>query len=394
VTRRPRLTRAKGAWLGAICSLGLALAATGSPALAGSSLTSKIAPRGFGTPSQIPWASVGRGWMLTNWAPAAAPSAHYKVLYLVLSNQAGQRYIVMKESGPLARADLLDWSGDAQRALFDIETNSGVTTLYVVDLRTGAVANTFVVPTSATDNFQTAGFTRPQGLAIVVDTYTTHAILTRYSLGGQAEAVYPTAFSSVGRANGSWLYSPEGTELVLGAVHGLAFVSNGGTPLAQLPLKGSSYCTPQRWWSATVVLATCSVGAHSETRLFEFHVGEQSPDALTRVNVPPDDGDLSGWRVSGRVYVQVASACGYVYLARLVGAAPIMVNVPGVPSGHSVYVLGASNTALALETSIACQGHPVIGWYTPQSNSIRIVFGPHVTGGQLGISLVFRSPLG
>lgn len=388
------MTRARGACVGAICSMALVVAATGSPAVAGPTPTSRVAPHGFGTPSEIPWASVGTGWVLTSWGPAATQSAHAKVPYLVLSNQSGQRYLVMKETGPLARATLLSWSGDAQRALFDVETNAGVTTLFVVDLHTGVVADSFVVPTSASDNFQSAGFTRPDGFAVIVDTYTSHPILTRYSLSGQAQGTYPTAFSSVGRANGSWLYSPDGTELVLGAMHGLAFVSNGGTSLAQLQLKGSSYCAPQRWWSATVVLASCMVGAHSEDRLFEFHVGEKTPAALTRVNVPPDDGDLSGWRVSGRVYVQVASACGYVYLARLVGSAPIMVNVPGVPSGNSVYVLGASTTALALEASIACQGHPSLLWYTPQSNSIRIVFGPHVTGGQLGTSLVFRPPFG
>jgi hypothetical protein len=372
--------------VGAICALALvAVSAVASPALAHSS-PAQVAPRGFGAPSQIPWASVGSGWVLTEWGPPA---------YLVLTDQAGQRYIVLKERGVLLHADLLDWSGTGQSALFDTETNSGRTTLLVLDLRSGAITNSFVIPTSNTDNFQTASFTRPDGYGVVVDTYTTHAILTRYSLGGQAQVAYPSAFPTIGRVNGAWLDRPDGTEIALGAKYGLAIVANNGTALAELRLPGSSYCQPQSWWSATVVLASCMVGVHSESRLFEFTATGGAPRALTRVNVPPDYGDLSGWRVAGHIYVNVASACGYVYLAKLVGAAPIMITVPGVPSSHnSIHVVGATNTGLAVTATIACRGGASLLWYLPASNSSRIVLGPPVTGGGVGVSLAFPEQLG
>lgn len=378
----------------ALCALALAVAsAIAVPASAGSAAV-RVSPRGFGPPSQIPWGSVGSGWVLTDWA-TGRPSPHHSVAsYLVLTNQAGQRYLVLKESGTLAYADLLDWSGNGRSALFYAETNAGRTTLLVVSLRTGAIEHSFVVPTSSTIDFQSASFTRPNGLAVVVSTYTTHAVLKRYSLSGQSLVTYPSALASVGKLDGSWLYRHDGTVLAIGAAHGLAIVANDGAPTGRLYFANSSYCQPKSWWSATVVLATCAVGVHSESRLFEFSIAGGAPRALTRVNVPPDYGDISGWRVGGHVYVDVASACGYVYLARLVGAAPIMVHVPGVPTGYSILVVGASNSSLALTASIACHGGPSLLWYTPSSNSTRVVLGPPVTGGVIGVSLPYPTRLG
>jgi TolB protein len=329
--------------------------------------------------------------VLTSWSPKPKST---NPTYLVLTNQLGQRYIVLKETGALTHSLLYDWSGNGQSALFVSQTGAGKPTMFVVDLRTGLITNTFDVPTSNTNNFQTAGFTRPNGFGALVETYTTHAVLTRYSLSGVPAVTYPYAFSSVGKINGSWLYKPDGTELILGAKSGLAIVANDGTVRSQLRLPDSSFCMPQSWWTATVVLASCQVGTHSGQRLFEFNVAGGAPRALTRNNVPPDSGDLSGWRVDGHVYVNVASACGYVYLAKLVGAAPIMVKVPGVPTGHTVNVVGASNTSLALMASIACQGGPSLLWYTPSSNTVRVVLGPRSIGGQVGESVAYPRGVG
>lgn len=375
-----------------ICSLALAATlAVATPALAGRGpIPQNVGPRGFGSPAQIPWASVGSGWVLTDWFAGRKFDAPE---HLVLTNQVGDRYIVMKKSGPLAKATLLDWSGNGQSALFDNETNAGITTIYVVDLRTGAIEDSFVLPTSNTANFQTAGFTRPDGLGVLVDIYTNHAVLTRYSLGGQLQMAYPSAFAGVGRIQGQWASRPDGLELALGAAHGLAVVANDGTPIAQIRLPGSNYCDPKSWWSPTVILASCAIDQRGP-RLFEFDVAGGTAKALTGPNTGNDYGDIGGWRVDRHVYVEVSSACGYVYLAKLVGATPVMVHVPGVPDGHSEYVVGATPTAIALTAQVACQGGPSLLWYTPALNSTRVVLGPPVTGGIPGTSFAYMRSYG
>ncbi|HEV3213887.1 MAG TPA: hypothetical protein VGZ03_10880 [Acidimicrobiales bacterium] len=378
-----------------LCACALAAAsAVATPAFAGSATptVARVSHGGFGTPAQIPWGSVGSGWVLTQWT--SAQGGVTAATYLVLTSVAGQRYIVLQERAPYGHAQLLDWSGDGQRALFHTQTRpGGLSSLLVVRLRTGAVTDSINLSRSQTNDFQSAGFTRPNGFGLVVATYTTHLVLTRYSLSGQSQVTYPYSLASVGKLGG-WLYRPDGTELALGAQHGLAIVANDGSASPGLHLNGASSCTPQSWWSATIVLANCLVGPHSESRLFEFPVAGGAPRALTRDNVPPDYGDLSGWRVGGHVYVNVASACGYIYLAKLVGAAPVMMQVPGVPAGHSVHVVGATSSSLAITASLACHGGPSLLWYTPSTSSTRVVLGPPATGGTIEVSVPYPVRLG
>jgi hypothetical protein len=381
--------------IAALCALALAAAsAVASPAFAGPAAptVARVSHGGFGTPSQIPWGSVGSGWVLTQWASAQGGAT--SATYLVLTSVAGQRYIALQDRAPYGHAQLLDWSGDGQRALFHTQTKpGGFSTLLVVNLRTGAVTNSLNLSKSQTNEFQSAGFTRPSGLALVVADYTTHLVLTRYSLSGQSQVTYPYSLASVGKLGG-WLYRPDGTELALGAEHGLAIVANDGTASRGLHLSGSSSCTPTSWWSATIVLATCLVGPHSEARLFEFPVAGGAPRALTRANIPPDYGDFSGWRVGGHLYVNVASACGYTYLAKLVGAAPIRIQVPGVPAGHSVHVVGATSSSLAITATLACHSLSSLLWYTPSTSLTRVVLGPGATGGTILVSVAYPARLG
>jgi len=376
------------------CVLGAA-SVFASPAGAGHAPAGQV-PHGFGTAAEVPWGSVGGGWLLVGWQ-AGTPAPHHAVpSYLVLISPTGQRYLLMREDRALAAATLAAWSGDGSRALFASQTASR-TTMQVIDLHTGTLSSSFVVPTSRAVNYQSASFTRPDGLATDVLTFVQsggtsangHDELTRYSLQGQPETTYPHAFPAVGRFVGSWLASPDGTSLVLGAGKGLAVVSNAGAILRQVVIHGASSCSPVRWWSRTTVLAQCGPGP-----LYVFPVDGGAPAALTRKPVPPDSGDISAWHVGRSVYVQVASACGYVYLARLVGADPVMVHVPGVPTGHTVFVVGVSQRSIAVEASLACQGHPSLMWYTPSTRSVKVVFGPPINGGVIGTVLIYPPPLG
>ena len=94
--------------------------------------------------------------------------------------------------------------------------------------------------------------------------------------------------------------------------------------------------------------------------------------------------------------MQVASACGYVYLAQLHGATPVMVHVPGVGSGQSVYGVGASGSAFALRAArkAGCGASASLQWYTPATRSVRVVLGPPVTGGNVVAAFLYPPPLG
>ncbi|HEV3212972.1 MAG TPA: hypothetical protein VGZ03_06205 [Acidimicrobiales bacterium] len=366
--------------------------ATAAQASRHPSATTTVGPaalRAAGGPGSVPWATVGPGWLLATWSPRTAHRslAAATSQYLVLIAPTGTRYLIAAIATP--DVQLLSWSGDGQRAL--LQAGVRRTTLEVMDLHTGTVAHAFDFPTSNSVFFNTARFTRPQGFAIDVSTQTNnHQLLTRYSVDGTAQQTYPASFSRIGRYSGAFLSSPDGTQLVMGAQHGLAVVSNGATVVAQLPIGGAGYCQPQRWWSATVVLASCG----SPSRLYEFSVTGGAPKAVTRVPRPPDSGDLSAWRVDHATYVQVASACGYEYLARLHGATPVRIMVPGVPIGNTVTVIGASPHALAVEATIACMGGASLLSYTPSTRSARVVLGHPATGGEVNGALVYPPPLG
>jgi hypothetical protein len=340
-----------------------------------------------GGPGAVPWSTVGEGWLLATWGPAPTKVRPAPSRFLVLVAPTGPRYVLAKLA---ARTQLLAWSGDGQRALLQVGLSPR---LEILNLPTATVDDTFTIPQSSTSFFQSAGFTRPSGLALYVDrSQNTGQRLERYSLDGTPGQSYPTGFSRLGRFTGAWLSSPDGTQLVMGASKGLAIVSNGGTVVAQLPLTSNSYCSPVRWWSATTVLARCG----GISRLYVFPTTGGAPYALTRAPRPPDNGDLSAWHVGGGVFVQVASACGSIYLAQLHGSVPVMVHVPGVVSGKSVYVVGASATGLALLAArvAGCVPEISLQWFTPSTMAVHVVLGPPASGGSVDSALIYPPPLG
>jgi TolB protein len=344
-------------------------------------------PPGFQSASAVPWSSVGRGWVAAGWNSSNAVHASNDG-YLVLVSPTGVRYLILKIPG--VAGQLTAWSGDGRRVLLAGGARS--TAMRIVDLRAGAVVSSFVFPTSNSVFYENASFTQPTGAALLVSTQTNdHQQLARFSIAGALQLTYPTAFSHLGAFTGSWISSPDGTELVMGARHGLAVVTNDGTVVRQLPIGGADpYCMPKRWWSTTVVLASCQ----TPNRLYEFSIAGGTPKALTQRPVPPDSGDLSAWRLGHAVYVQAASACGFIYLARLQGADPVMVHVPGVPADRSVDVIGVSSTSLALEAGVACVGQPSLLWYTPAHNRSQVVLGRPATSGSVGLAVVYPTALG
>lgn len=370
-------TRLTAGVLAVACSA--AIVASALPATAASQ---RNVPKGFHSSASVPWSQVGRGWVLAQWDP----HDNQRIVsgsYLVLVAPDRARYLLWRVG---SQNDVLTaWSGDGQRALF--VTQGATTRFTVIDVRTGATLDAFVLPTSDNVFYERATFTRPDGLALLVSTQTDdHQLLQRYSLSGALEQTYPDSYPGVGAYGGGALPSPDGLSLVLSMTRGLAVVDDDGA--LQRGLRFSEGCGPQRWWSSTTILASCA------SRLYVFSVDGGAPTAITRRNVPPDDGDLSGWRLGSSVYVQVASACGYEYLAKLQGTDPVRVHVPGVPVGNTVTVVGVTRASLALDATIACQGGPSLLFYDPSTDRAPQVIGQPATSGSVDTALIFPPPLG
>jgi hypothetical protein len=351
-----------------------------------------MAARGVeSTADTIPWDQVGPGWVLATWTPLAGhrpgdmpanepdPSTVSTTLYLV--DPDGGRYPVatfppMKDATP----QLVDWSGDKNRALF---TTIGATpSLVEVDLHTGKHT-----PITLADPTADARYTLPDGKALLLTTdgYQKPATLNRVDLTGKPQLNYPVApdFSGV-------LSTADGTQLVIGTDTGLLLMGNDGKPGATLPIAGPKGCRPLRWWDAKTVLARCG---DTSTQLWRVPVDGGAPTALTAVNdgqKGPDYGDANAWQLPAGTFVQDLGACGVIYLAKLnADGTTTEVKVPDVQAG-SVEVVGINDNSLRLHAMAACGGGQSLVDYDPSTNATTVLLGPPVNGGGVVEALAFK----
>ena len=374
------------------------------------STTTPAAGLGYGKQgprAAIPWNEVGPGWLLATWQSAlggpvertngptapttAATSPRAEVLYLV--DPLGGRYAITT----LAHGDsLAAWSGDAKRVL--LTSYAGANEVITeVDLVTGSVAGSFSLSASATlipsPGFSSLGFTRPDGLAILLATRSGAGAdsLTRLSPTGTAQLTYPSAFTRVGGFSGSFLSTPDGLQVVLGAAGGLAVVKNDGRVVAQLPVPGArGACSPVRWWSAGVILADCD-------GLWLIPTSGASPTVLanTQGAVQPENA----WPVGSAVYVQATGACGSQFLAKLApGGTVTQIAVPRVNNSDNIYAIGDHGNRLALQATLSCDGPgatsrpgPSLLWFDPAANAITVILGPPLNGGFVTDAILYGS---
>jgi TolB protein len=241
-------------------------------------------------------------------------------------------------------------------------------------------------------------FTAPDGLGIIASSQGTESgpgRVQRLSLDGAVEHTYPTSFPVAGRINGGLVYSPDGTELVLGTSGGFEVVANTGQPLRYLPMSTKAgTCQPARWWAAGVLLASCTPPNSGVPLLWLVPTNGQPPTPLTLTpkRGSGDYGDVDAWSLPGGDYVQVLGACGYIYLGRLGRTErTVAVQVPGIASGKSVYVLGAVNDQLALTASFSCSpGSVSLMWFDPATDVVSPLLGPPVNGGSVGTTFLLR----
>jgi hypothetical protein len=365
-----------------------------------------------GSQQQVPWAQVGPGWILSQWAPTATTPV---ATSLFLIDPAGGRYLIdtlpASQAGSTATT-LVAWSGDGQRALLASAsgTNTSVT---VLDLRTLATTE-FELQGDADVN----GFTAPDGLAIIASMVPpTGGIyhLARFSLTGQLELSYPGPFTGGGgQYAGAPVYSPDGTELAVDAAQssGVAVMDNQGQGQSFLPVNPSvQICGVLRWWTADELLVNCRHNAITP-QLWLVPVSGATPTALTASpSAPGDDGDLDAWQLPSGTYVQDVGPAGestdpcgseYVssgYVARLQpDGLTSPVAVPTVSDGDSTSVIGAQSDSLAIVDEPANPGSPgtcagnTLLWFDTATDAVTPLLGGPVNGGTVEQPVVFDEP--
>ena len=323
--------------------------------------------------SVVPWTEVGPGWLLATWLSAGDE-------FLVLVSPDGVRYVLQQVP---FYTELESWPAGATRALLVRPDANGRTQhVWVLDLRSGATLDSFRV---AQSGFLNARLTLPWGLAVyLLRDHRGGAVLSRTSLDNARQVTYPGTFSKVGKFDATFLSTTDGTELVFGAQHGLAIVSNTGALVAQLRFAGSANCSPTRWWAPSVILAACG----SPTHLFEVPLDGTAPIELTRSPVAPDQADLNAWQIGSTVYVESllrTPTCDWEAAQTLHGSTPRRIQIPGVPIRHGdAGIVGATSTSLVIQTDAACAPNAQsarILYFSPATDSSMIVLGPHANGG-------------
>ncbi len=338
--------------------------------------------------SAIPWGAVGPGWLLGVWTPqkplvpGQKPPKGYNQSppqSVFLISPEGVRYLVVQE--PNSRQFVVAWSSDGQRVL-----QQSASRFSQIDLATGRAFDHFSLP-SQSSNFSTSvSYSNPRGLALLVLMQRgEQSVLQRYSLTGKLQLTYPYNFGSLGSFTSRYTESPNGAEIAMGAPHGVAIVSNTGAVLAKYVVPRAKFCTPTRWWSSTIVLASC--GSYTP-RLYEIHVDTGAVNDLTATPRSPDFGDENAWQTHPGVYVQDAGACGYQYMGKLgPNHRTTPVAVPGIEG--SVFILGAANHELALSAAVPCGPSTSLSWYDPALNTDTVVLGPPLMGGSVREGLSF-----
>jgi hypothetical protein len=387
---------------------GVGAANGGATTTAAPTTTAPMRPAGQqGSLAAVPWHDVGPGWLLAEWSPNPGAGVDQTIpdtlppskvsVSIFLVDPLGGRYLVTVLP-PGAHPTLADWSGDGRRALFvtyNGEIGNGET-ISEINLTTGKTIQRF----AAAANTQGATYTRPNGQAVLTLVATPESpgqaaqnMLVRDDLSGSRQQSYPTSFSQLGAFNGNFAASPDGLQLALGAPSGVAIVGNDGTVEQQVTVPDATWCIPTRWWAPQVVLASCALN-QTPPQLWEIPTGGGTPTELTAPPVAPDSGDMNAWQLPSGVYVQAASGCGSVYVAKIQpNGSTSPVTIPQATGGTEV-ILGAADGRLAIQARVGCGGGQSLLWFDPVFDRSTVVLGPPLMGGGVETALGYPESAG
>ena len=318
----------------AACLFPLALLA---PATAGAAPAPAVAASSGAVP--------GPGWYLA--VVSRGPDGEYggisaRTQRLVLVSPAGETTTVYQRTVSRHAGGfwLLDWSADGRTALLIAPGKNGARVVRV-DVTTGA-AQELRVPVLQSAVLDPAGtgilassWKEPRSDTLVLDRIDWSGARTRLREGiGE--------FLTPGR-NGTVIVSaPRGTKQYVLDTDDGAVVDR---------FRGRRYCAPVRWWDATRLLEWC--GQHGDLFLVDPTSGRSN--RLTDDHGRGDFGHVDARSAGGRLYVQVAGACGYTFVGRHTDRGTVKhLRVPGAIG--SVNLVDAVGTDLVLQHATSCDG--------------------------------------
>jgi TolB protein len=329
-------------------------------------------------PAGVPWSHVGPGWVLAQYTTAAPEGGKTGPVTLYLIGPGGARYQLARWRDFRSAPELVAWSPDGKRALFQVFSGKGGAEQ--LTLATGRMS-TFVMQGNATP----IGYTTPRGLNILGSRLSGNdTIVARYSLSGRL-------VQSLG--SGGALYAPSGTEFAAGASHGIKLVSNRGSLIRQLPVPRMT-CSPVRWWDGGTVLASCAPPDSSIWQLWLVPVSGARPRALTPPRNPArsgDFGDLDAWRLPSGLYLQAAGACGVLHIYRQARNGSIKLVIPPHTTDDN-RVLTARGSRLLVQAPTDCTGSVSLLWYNPATQAEQWLIRPpaHAIGVTVAIPFYSR----
>jgi len=250
---------------------------------------------------------------------------------------------------------LMDWSADGATALLAMQRH-GDAKLVGLDLATGATRVLKV----------------PHFLSAVLDPAGTGAIVTAFKGPRSDEQVLETvSWSGVvtllrSGINGTVMAGHDGTVLTSDRDHArVQLLVSTSTGAVLNRFRGQGYCAPVRWWDATRVLETC--GNRYDLYLVDPTTGHA--DQLTDDHGRGDGGHLDARYAGQNLYVQVAGACGYTYVAKVTRHSTRHLDVPGAVG--NVVMVNAVGYDLVIEHAASCDGdrpRSVLSLFDPVSH--------------------------
>ena len=326
--------------------------------------------------ARVPWSKVGPGWVLVQYTKQHPEGGAAGAVTLYLISSQGTKYQVAHWPNSNTAPQLLAWSPDGTRALFQVFTGKGG--VEELNLAAGRSA-TFEMAGIANP----VGYTLPSGREIVANQPAGSTLrIARYSLTGAF--VHSLGTSADGRV----LYAPSGAEFVAVAGPALELVSNNGTLIRRLPVPGASpaTCGAARWWTAGIVLAACAQRGQAAPQLWLVPVSGARPTRLTAPRGPnsPDLGDLDAWKLSSGLYVQAAGPCGVLQIFKQAANGSItLVTVPHTLGDN--HVLTALGSRLLVQAPTSCTGSNSLLWFDPGTRSEQyLIKSP---GNVIGVSM-------
>jgi hypothetical protein len=333
-----------------------------------------------GTAAAVPWHRLGQGWALVEYTTGSFQHAGPVRLYLI--SPTGVKYLMHQWPATRSPWQLIAWSGDKKRALFET-LGSRPELLHQLTLTSGKVTS-FRLPVAEDTAL---GYTQPGGLNLLVATG--HGI-ARFSLAGVVQKRLIR-----GDQYGSVLASANGLTEVVNDYTGVSLVSNAGGLIRRLPVRGADPefggCTPVRWWTDTTALVMCMPvpppDSPASAQLWLVPVSGKAPRALTPVRngKGPDLGDLDAWRFGHGLYVEAYGACGTRFIGRQAASGSVSVlNVRG-SSGNNVVVATSGSRMLVQEFS-ECSPTSSVVWFKPTTRAVQQVL--HGTVSETGVIAV------